>query len=182
MASQDVRLRITIEVCGDAVDSLSTIPVGRKPGIPRPATGTFTLYDQLRRDEGDEPNVYKDQFGNLTIGVGHNLSAKGLSERARQVQLEDDVAAAVADIHNALPWTRSMQEVRFRVLVNMVFNMGIGNAATGTGLLGFKRMLAAIQAQDWNTAAAELLNSNLAQQTGARAQRLAKQLITNQMQ
>ena len=142
----------------------------------------MTIYDQLRRDEGDEPYAYKDKYGNLTIGVGHNLSVKAISKRARQVILEDDVADDIADLHRELPWTYQMQEVRFCALVNLVHNMGIGTATMGTGLLGFPLMLRAIQQQDWATAAKELLNSRYALQVPERAARLAQQLLTNHMQ
>ena len=57
--------------------------------------------------------------------------------------------------------------------MNMAFNMGVG------GVAGFKKMLAALQAQEWDTAARELLDSKYATQVGERATRLAQQLITD---
>ena len=42
-----------------------------------------------------------------------------------------------------------------------------------------KKMLAALQAQEWDTAARELLDSKYATQVGERATRLAQQLITD---
>jgi lysozyme len=51
----------------------------------------------------------------------------------------------------------------------MCFNLGIAR------LRGFKKMLAAMQAGDVETAAKEMLDSTWAKQVGARAHRLAAQ-------
>ncbi len=74
-----------------------------------------------------------------------------------------------------------MDEVRQRVIANMCFNMGIGNASTGKGLLGFKNTLAAMQRGSYSMAAAGMLNSKWATQVGARATRLARAMETGVM-
>ena len=130
------------------------------------------IYDQLRRDEGVRSTMYRDELGNATVGVGHNLSTP-MSDRAIQALPEDDVAAADKALAAALPWTTSsLDAVRYGALLNLTFNVG------SVGVLGFQRMLRALEAGDWTTAAAELLNSRYARQVGDRAQRLATQLQT----
>jgi lysozyme len=129
------------------------------------------IYDQLRRDEGVRSTLYRDELGNATVGVGHNLSTP-LSTRSIQVILEDDVAAVQQELREALPWAEQLDAVRYGVLTNLAFNMGV------VGLQSFARMLRACEAGAWNDAAAELLNSRYAKQTGDRAQRLATQLQT----
>jgi lysozyme len=42
----------------------------------------------------------------------------------------------------------------------------------------FRRALAAMERRDWETAAAEMLDSLWARQVGARADRLARQMLT----
>ena len=135
----------------------------------------MTIYDQLRRDEGVRSTLYRDELGNATVGVGHNLSTP-LSDRSIQVILEDDVAAIKSALDAACPWATSLDDSRYGALLNLAFNMGVGGVHAG--LLGFPRMLRAIQAQDWDTAARELLDSRYARQVGDRATRLAAQLQT----
>jgi lysozyme len=52
----------------------------------------------------------------------------------------------------------------------MCFNMGPGNLAK------FQNMIAALEAQDYDLAAAEALDSRWAKQVGQRAERLAQRL------
>ena len=131
------------------------------------------IYEQLIRDEGNLPHPYRDTVGKLTIGVGHNLDAKGLSWRARMVILGDDVEDAERDLMNMLPWTQQLSAARRGVLINMTFNMGIG------GLMEFKKMLTAMREARWEEARKEMLDSTYAKQVGERAVRLGKQLVTN---
>ena len=39
----------------------------------------MNIYDQLRRDEGVRFKPYQDTVGKWTIGVGRNLSDKGIN-------------------------------------------------------------------------------------------------------
>lgn len=128
------------------------------------------LYEQLRRDEGVMREMYVDSAGWLTIGVGHNLRQRPLSDRAIQVILEDDVRDTTTGLMAAHPWVAGLSKVRQEVLINMAFNLGLG------GLNSFKRMLVAVQNEQWDKAAAELLDSKFAKQVGDRAQRLARQM------
>ena len=130
------------------------------------------IYEQLRRDEGYQSSLYRDQLGNPTIGVGHNLHVP-LSGRAIQTILEDDVSVAWETLTTRCPWVTTLSDARKGALTNLTFNMGID------GLLGFQKMLRAAQSGDWETAAAELLNSRYAKQVGDRAQRLATQMKTD---
>lgn len=131
----------------------------------------MTIYDQLRRDEGVRSTLYRDELGFATVGVGHNLSTP-LSDHSIQTILEDDVAAVKTELDTSLPWAASLDDARYGALLNLSFNMGV------VGLFGFSRMLRAIQAQDWDVAARELLDSRYARQVGDRATRLAAQLQT----
>lgn len=129
----------------------------------------MTIYEQLERDEDRRHVGYQDSLGHWTVGIGHKLSTP-LSDAAVDMILRDDVAAKVVELEAEAPWVRELSEPRYGVLLNMAFNLGVA------GLLDFRRMLAAMQAQDWEEAAAELLDSVYATQVGARAIRLARQL------
>ena len=145
--------------------------------------GEDDLYRELERDEGFRAEPYLDTVNQWTIGIGRNLSSKGLSREEllylfdHQPMTHDfalyllkrDVEQIDAALYSALPWYRGLDDVRQGVLLNMGM-MGVGR------LLGFKRMLAAMENEDWETAARELLDSKYARQVGARAERLAERL------
>lgn len=134
----------------------------------------MTLQDQLVRDEGMRLRPYKDTAGKTTIGVGRNLDDVGISKDEAMAMLRNDITAATNSLEQAFPWTVALDPVRQSALVNMTFNMGIG------GLAKFKNFLAACQQGNWGEAKAQMLDSVWAEQTGARAQRLALQIETGE--
>ena len=132
----------------------------------------LNLKTQLIRDEGRRHVGYADTEGHLTIGVGHKVTTP-ISDAAIDQILEDDIHAARAECE-LIPFWTNLSEIRQAVLINMAFNMGF------QGLMGFRRMLAELDAGNWNQAAQELLDSRYTKQVGARADRLALQLSTDQ--
>jgi len=146
------------------------------------------IYSQIMRDEGNRRLPYMDccgEFwrdctctpkfkGKLSVGVGRNLEDNGLSAAEGFAMFQNDVAVAKNELSTHLAWTDILDEPRYAVFVNLVFNMGIGR------LLGFKKMLAAAHGERWEEAARELLDSKYAEQVGERAKRLADQLLTGQ--
>jgi lysozyme len=140
------------------------------------------LITQLKRDERLRLKPYNDTVGKLTIGYGRDLEDDGISPAEADVMLEDDIAIVRADLDKYLPWARQLDDARYGVLMNMAFNMGIGDATKGTGLMGFKHTLAMVQTGDYNGAAAAMLQSKWAGQVGARATRLATQMRTGEWQ
>lgn len=133
------------------------------------------LRQRIIAHEGKSPYAYKDSLGYLTIGIGRVCDARlhqGLTEDEMQYLLTNDISNAKADL---LPytWYQLLDEVRRGVLVELVFNIGL------THLLEFKKMLAALLALDYDTAADEMLNSLWAKQVGLiRSQDMATRLKT----
>jgi len=134
------------------------------------------IYSQLRRDEDEKLFPYKDTRGKTTIGVGRNLTDRGIRQTESELMLTNDVAEVRAALEASLAWFNSIDEPRQGVLCNMAFNLGVH------GLLGFHRALNYMSEGDWNAAAVELEGSTWAGQVGARATRLAAQLRTNAWQ
>lgn len=127
-----------------------------------------TLKAELIRDEGLRLKPYRCTAGKLTIGVGRNIDDRGISEAEAMMLLGSDIAAITAELDRAIPWWSSLSDARRRALVNMGVNMGVPR------LLGFKRMLAAMQVGDFATAAVEALDSKWAIDVGVgRAGRVA---------
>ncbi len=143
----------------------------RKPILP-----VRTLDDQLIRDEGWENKAYPDPLtfdDPWTIGVGHTGPEvhQGLEWDDIQVQVafNEDILRHNRELVRKIPWCVELDHIRFCALLNMAFNMGIPK------LSKFKKLLAALNAQDWPKAYSEALDSKWATQVGPRAQRLAKQ-------
>lgn len=122
---------------------------------------------QLRVDEGDRQFPYTDTVGKLTIGVGHNLTDNGLSQRIRDLILEEDMGIAETLARTLLPNFDALTDARKAAVCNMAFNLG-------RRLMGFAQTLAALREERWDDAATAMLDSKWAQQVGARATRLAK--------
>ena len=125
---------------------------------------------ELVRDEGLRLRIYKDTVGKLTIGVGRNLDDVGISKDEAYLMLDNDIQRTSDSLDKNLPWWKTLDEVRQRVILNMAYNLGINS------LLGFKNTLAMIKTGKYTEAAAAMLNSKWAGQVGARAQRLAEQM------
>lgn len=126
-----------------------------------------------RAGEGLRLHPYTDTRGFASIGYGRNLIGVGISQDEADYLLRNDLSRVGADLAKWLPWTTTLDDVRQRVFYELAFNMGI------RGLLGFRKMLIAAQAEDWVTARAELLASDWASQVQpARRDRLASMLVT----
>ena len=136
------------------------------------------LTAQLRRDEGTRATAYKDSIGWLTIGVGRLIDSRkpgaGLRPDEIDYLLKNDIADRVAALQRALPWFAKMDQARQGVLINMAFQMGTA------GLLAFRSTLAHVAAGRYNEAATQMLHSKWAEQTPARARRLAEQMKTGE--
>jgi len=127
----------------------------------------------LSLDEGRVAHVYQDSLGYWTIGVGHLVDRrKGgkLPEHIIDALLDWDIAEHKKELDAALPWAATLSEVRYAVLLDMAFNLGV------SGLLGFKNTLASVKAGDYSAAASGMLKSKWATQVGVRADRLAKMM------
>lgn len=122
--------------------------------------------NQLLRHEGVRLLPYTDTTGNLTIGVGHNLS-KPITHRAAMLILEDDITDAKNDCLHAFPWFADLDEVRQSVILNMCFNLGLKR------LSKFVEMQKAINMGEYDRAADEMLKSVWSRQVGQRAVELA---------
>lgn len=138
---------------------------------------TSTQRDALRRQllehEGMRLTPYVDSVGKISIGVGRNLTDRGISEDEARQFLDADINNAILDL-TTFPWFPDLDPVRQRAVVDLCFNIGLPR------LRGFVKMLAAIDRKDWDSAAHELLDSAYAVQVGKRARTLAAMLRTGQ--
>lgn len=130
----------------------------------------MTIFDLLRRDEDKVAVPYQDSKGIWTVGYGHKMT-NPLPDYIVESLFQYDVHVAEDSVRELGLWTMRLSECRRAVLVAMAFQLG------GGGLRGFKRMLAACEAGDYATAAAEMLDSAWARNDSpARAHRMASQM------
>ena len=128
------------------------------------------LVANLIRDEGIRLKIYQDTVGKWTIGIGRNLSDRGISRDEAMTLLHNDIDSHLREVRAALPWFDALDEVRQRAVVNMAFNLGVPK------LMEFRNTLQAIADGDWRKAAAGMRASLWAKQVGARAERLAQMI------
>ena len=128
-----------------------------------------TLIERIKRHEGLRLRPYRDSLGNASIGYGHYLRIP-INENAALTILRNDIANACLAAYNlpaAVISAGGITEGRKEVLIEMIFNLGFH------GVLGFKRMLKAIEKEDFDLAAREMLDSLWALQVKDRARELA---------
>ena len=140
---------------------------------------------RCREHEGFRENAYRDTEGHWTIGFGHKLTALDLEKSWKDWTLtrssgenlfqKDWTAkrrACDKVLRNAGIDVVLLDQVRLCVLVEMAFQLGDG------GLSRFRKMLAAVRAEDWGLAWREAVDSRWRKQTPNRAYTLARILLT----
>ena len=89
------------------------------PSLPK------ELLDLIRRHEGYRTHPYICSAGKTTIGVGHNLTDKGLPAHIIEELFLLDITDAINDADSCVQNIRFLSEARQNVIVDMVFNLGI---------------------------------------------------------
>ena len=146
--------------------------------------------------------AYQCQAGFWTIGYGHNIEADPkvvifehktespiilsltkysmIDEWEAEAILDYDIKRFEGGLCDNIPFladlTKAKDPVRYYVMLNMAFNMGIST------LLQFKKTIKYVEDGSYIEAASEMLNSKWANQVGSRAQELSKQMKTGQWQ
>lgn len=127
---------------------------------------TKALIESIKVGEGKRLKPYRCTAGKLSIGYGRNLDDVGITDEEAEYLLMHDIERAEKDTEK-LPCYKKLNQTRKDVLIEMVFNMGLPR------VLGFKKMLAALDAGDYSEAANQALDSKWARDVGERAKRLA---------
>lgn len=125
------------------------------------------LKELLIYHEGLKLKPYKDSVGKLTIGVGRNLEDVGITEQEALYLLDNDISKVVSYCRTAFPWFNGLCDTRQNVVASLIFNIG------AKGFSEFKKLIAAIERQDFDAAANEMKLSRWASQVGKRAVELA---------
>lgn len=136
---------------------------------------------ELRADEGYRVHIYDDSNGrrieslrtggNVTVGIGRNLSARAFSEDEIELMFRNDVTIALGIARKLVPTFDTLSPNRRAAILNLGFNLGEER------LSKFTSTLAAINDGRWMDAATHLLDSRWATQVQpSRRDRIVKQV------
>lgn len=137
--------------------------------------GRQRLKGLLVRHESYRQFPFVDQTGHLTVGIGRNLSDRGISTTEAYYLLDEDITYFTHKLNHFLHFFHILSENRQIALINMCFNLGV------QGFLNFTQMILALEAHDYERAADEMLNSKWAEQVGERAHCLANIIRTGEI-
>lgn len=165
--------------------------------------------EQLLLHEGIRTHAYPDTEGYWTIGVGYNVSSRGMlaleaiigrkftpmqaagaragnyhnlviTEKEALAVLAFDIANVTLAVEREWPFYRNLSPVRQKVALDMAFNMG-------SKARGFVGTMAAAEHEDWPEVVRHLYRSKWARQVDdgeggrfGRADRLARMALTDE--
>ena len=142
------------------------------------------LRTRIINSEGYRQNPYRDHLGNWTVGYGTLIKGWPLSKpnvgdlldyltdkENHRLWLDQAIAQAqhAAEHYAHVVWG-TLTPLRKMVLTEMAYQLG------ATGLADFIKTREFVNAQQFNRAAAEMLDSRWAEQTPERARRLAEDM------
>lgn len=130
----------------------------------------YDLKEMIERHERRKNKPYVDTVGKITIGIGHNLTDRGVSDAIIDLMYNEDIEEARASLYYVFPNFDTFSDRRRMALYDLMFNLGL------TRFQGFKNMIQAIEWDNWLTASQELLNSKYATQVGHRAVELVQMM------
>lgn len=115
------------------------------------------LLEHMIGVEGQRTELYADEYGNQTIGIGRNLTSRGITKKESVFLFWDDIQIIEAELDARALWWRGMSEGVQLALIDMAF-MGVPK------LMGFKKMISALQNGLYQVAASEALDSKWARE------------------
>lgn len=145
----------------------------------------MTLKELLIKHEGKRYKPYRCTAGKWTIGIGHNIDAKGLPDDIQAYlteygQITDDmvdilykadVCEAIADCLRLYPAFDSFSKPRKKALIDFLFNVGLPTAKQ------FKKTNRAINEGRWQDATEGLRDSKWYHQVKGRADEIIEMII-----
>jgi lysozyme len=115
------------------------------------------LCERIKKHEKLIEEIYLDSKGNPTGGYGHHFYVGSpVPKEVADIYLKADIERAIADFRRlrrvlGSPIINRLDTVRRRVIVEMLFNMGL------IKVIGFRQMWGCIGRGDWPGASREML-------------------------
>ena len=138
------------------------------------------LREEIAIDEGIKYEIYLDHLGLPTFGIGHLVRdddpefgqpvGTAISEDRVNECFDTDVEIVIDDCRRLYEDFDDLPAEAQLIIANMMFNMGRPR------LSKFKGMKRGVDAQDWNAAADEMVDSRWYRQVTNRADRLVERM------
>ncbi len=130
------------------------------------------LFHRIKEHEGYRKKLYVDSVGKQSIGIGRNLTDRGLRDDEILLLYNNDMSESIREMRQ-FEWWNQLDRVRKEVILELHFNIGL------TRLLKFRQTIAALEKKDYEGASMHLLNSLWAKQVGPnRSNDMANRLRT----
>lgn len=132
----------------------------------------------LAYEEGFRAKPYHCTEGYATIGIGTKIGPKlasldmyqfTVTKKVAEAFLEEELRSIMEKLIKHR-WYTDLDEDRQVIIKSMAYQMGY------SGLINFKKMIAALEKKQWTEASLQALDSRWAKQTPARAKRHANVL------
>lgn len=133
-----------------------------------------TSEGEVRFGKGQNHKLYECPAGKLTIGWGYNIEDHGLDDHIAEMLLNQALNNSQGEASRLVKNWNDLIAPRKSVLIDMAYNMGI------TKLKQFKKMIAAIEKEDWKEAAAQMKDSAWYKQVGNRSKVLHKMMLSGE--
>ena len=125
---------------------------------------------RLIQEEGKKHFPYTCSANKLTIGVGRNIQARGISDITIDQMLEEDIDICLGELRQNLSWFDNAPSGIQDVLIDLAFNMGVPK------LMTYVKTLELLRTSQYDKAADELLRSRYAATLPQRSGRNAKMI------
>lgn len=129
---------------------------------------------RIKKYEGFVPKMYLDSLGKATIGYGHLITEKDNFQEGVEYSKEELEEVFNQDFNKAVDGANELTSQLSLVLatvkgviIEMVFQLG------KTGVSKFKKFFIALENQDYNEAANQMIDSNWHKQTPKRCEELS---------
>ena len=133
----------------------------------------MSLIESVKESEGFRSKVYKCTEGYDTIGYGFAIKDLELDEDICHqilVKILDDL---IDNANNKFPFLLEIPDEKADIVYEMIYQMGLN------GVSKFKKMLKALEDQDFEKASIEMLDSLWAKQTPNRALKMSNKMKSN---
>ena len=128
------------------------------------------LTKQLIDHESERLFPYRCTAGKLTIGIGRNISDKGISKAESRFMLQNDIKECYEDLQPLFVYFDLLPESIQHVLIDMRFQLG------GAGFRKFRKMITAVNNHNQEEMIKQMIDSNWYKQVPNRAKHLIKMI------
>jgi lysozyme len=126
------------------------------------------LEAMLIEHEGERFKPYLCSAGKTTIGVGRNLTDKGITQEESRILFKNDIRECAADLPSIFPEFSNLPKGVKMALMDMRFQLG------PYGIRKFQKMIRAVNSGDWVGMISQMRDSLWYRQVTSRAEDLIK--------